>query len=547
MTSIPIHNPIFQVIPTAPALNGLNWQGNSSQLAWDETSVAQTLLNLAQPLWLVQQGDRLGISDSGSIATAPGGLPVVAFAPAGLPTSLGDPAFKATYGTPYACYAGSMANAISSVEMVLALGQQGLLASYGAGGVSTARIEEAIQRVKAALPNGPYAFNLINSPNETAMEQRTAGLYLEHGIRVIEASAYLALTPALVWYRVAGLSQAPNGQIMIGNRVIAKLSRKEVAKRFLEPAPQEILTQLLAEGKISEQQARLAQHVPMADDITVEADSGGHTDNRPLVSLIPTILALRDEIQAQHTYPSLVRIGAGGGIASPASALAALMMGAAYVVTGSVNQACLESGACQHTRNLLAQAEMTDVAMAPAGDMFEMGVKVQVLKRGTLFAMRAQKLYDLYLRYENWEEVPPKEREKLETTVFKRNFADIWAECVKFFGERDPHQVERGNANPKDKMALVFRWYLGLSSRWSNSGEKGREMDYQIWCGPAMGAFNDWVRGTYLATPENRHVADVTLQILTGAAYLMRLRLLGAMGYRFSPAIERYLPAKALV
>ncbi len=26
--------------------------------------------------------------------------------------------------------------------------------------------------------------------------------------------------------------------------------------------------------------------------------------------------------------------------------------------------------------------------MAPAADMFEMGVKVQVLKRGTLFAMR---------------------------------------------------------------------------------------------------------------------------------------------------------------
>ena len=34
----------------------------------------------------------------------------------------------------------------------------------------------------------------------------------------------------------------------------------------------------------------------MADDITAEADSGGHTDNRPFVALLPTILALRDEI-----------------------------------------------------------------------------------------------------------------------------------------------------------------------------------------------------------------------------------------------------------
>ncbi len=43
-----------------------------------------------------------------------------------------------------------------------------------------------------------------------------------------------------------------------------------------------------------------------------------------------------------------------------------------------------------------AQAEQAGVLMAPAADMFEMGVKVQVLERGTMFAMRAAKLYELY-------------------------------------------------------------------------------------------------------------------------------------------------------
>jgi NAD(P)H-dependent flavin oxidoreductase YrpB (nitropropane dioxygenase family) len=47
-------------------------------------------------------------------------------------------------------------------------------------------------------------------------------------------------------------------------------------------------------------------------------------------------------------------------------------------------------------REMLAQAEQADVIMAPAADMFEMGVKLQVLKRGTMFAMRAAKLYELY-------------------------------------------------------------------------------------------------------------------------------------------------------
>lgn len=56
-----------------------------------------------------------------------------------------------------------------------------------------------------------------------------------------------------------------------------------------------------------------------------------------------------------------------------------------------------------------------------------------------------------------------------------------WADTVKFFQERDPEQIARANQNPKRKMALIFRWYLGLSSKWSNSGEAGREMDYQIW------------------------------------------------------------------
>ena len=50
----------------------------------------------------------------------------------------------------------------------------------------------------------------------------------------------------------------------------------------------------------------------------------------------------------------------------------------------------------------------------------------------------------------------------------------------------------------KHRMALVFRWYLGKSSRWAISGESARRADYQIWCGPAMGAFNAWVNITGL-------------------------------------------------
>ena len=521
-----------------------------NQAAFELQAIGSNLRAINRPLYVIEQEGKIGLISADCDEQAirkQAGASYITCVPALPIEDLGDAGFKKTYRVSCAYYAGSMANGIASVELVVALGKAGLMGSFGAAGMTRTRLESGIQAIQAALPDGPYAANLIHSPSEDALERNAVEVYLEHGVHVVEASAFIDLTPSIVYYRAAGLSQSEDGEVLIANHVIAKLSRREVATKFMQPAPESILDQLVSEGRITPQQAGLAKKVPMADDITIEADSGGHTDNRPLVCLLPTMLALRDEMQAKFNYPVPVRVGAAGGISTPASALAAFMMGAAYVVTGSVNQSCVEAGASEHTRQLLAQAGMADVAMAPSADMFEMGVKVQVLKHGTLFPMRAQKLYDLYSRYDAVEQIPADEREKLEKQVFKRDFESIWQDTVKFFTERDPVQIERAQNNPKRKMALIFRWYLGLASRWSNSGEKGREMDYQIWCGPAMGSFNDWVRGTYLAGHENRHVADVALQILTGAACQYRLQALKLQGLQFPVELEQYYPVEPLL
>lgn len=456
--------------------------------------------------------------------------------------TLGDPDFRKTYGVRIAFYAGAMANGIASAEMVIALGKAGLMGSFGAAGMIRGKLEATVDLIQSELPKGPYAFNLIHSPNEEALEQNAVEVYLQKGVHVVEASAYLDLTPSIVYYRAAGLKQNADGNVEICNRVIAKLSRSEVALKFMQPAPVVILDKLVSEHKITREQADLALRVPMADDITVEGDSGGHTDNRPLVCLLPTMLALRDQVQEKYQYAVPVRIGAAGGISTPASVLGAFMMGAAFVVTGSVNQACVESGASLHTKKLLAEAGMADIAMAPSADMFEMGVKVQVLKRGTLFPMRALKLYEIYNHYDSIDQIPAVERIKLEKQVFQRDLESIWQETVKFFTERDPAQIERAKNNPKRKMALIFRWYLGLSSRWSNTGDLAREMDYQIWCGPSMGTFNDWTKLTYLSDPLKRCIVDVTLHLFTGAAYLYRVQLLKLHGFQVPSKIEQYYP-----
>ncbi len=470
-----------------------------------------------------------------------------AYLPAIAPTLFGDESFCQTYGTKYAFYAGAMANAIASIDMIIALGRAGMMGSFGAAGLVRGKLEAAVDAIQQALPDGPYAFNLINSPYEEALERNAVEVYLAKNIRVIEASAYLDITPSLAWYRISGLSKDAKGGVIIGNHVIAKISRREVATKFMQPVSEKILSLLLADNRISTAQAEMARLVPMADDVTVEGDSGGHTDNRPLVCLLPAMLALRDEIQAKYHYAQPVRVGAAGGISTPLSVLGAFMMGAAYVVTGSINQACVESGASQHTRNILSQTGMADVAMAPAADMFEMGVKVQVLKRGTMFYIRASKLYETYSMYDSIEAIPPEEREKLETQIFQRDMNSIWQDTVKFFKERDPRQIEQAEKNPKKKMALIFRWYLGLSSRWSNTGEPGREMDYQIWCGPSMGSFNDWAHSTYLAQPENRRVVDVTAHLFSGAAWQYRLQQLKLLGFELPIEFQNYRPTSPLV
>lgn len=532
-----------------PAFAGLPWYGRQNQLENSREGIRLAILSLTSPLWVVRVGDEIFITECGGFQEDGTGLIAerLAYLPALPSAALGDAAFKQTYGLDYAYYSGAMANAISSVEMVIALGKNGMMGSYGSAGMPLERIEIALQDIQSALPNGPYAVNLIHTPFEPGLELKLVALYLQYGVPVLEASAYMELSYSLVYYRAAGLSLDEDGQLQIKNRIIAKVSRKEVASRFMQPAPQEFLDQLIADGKITSLQAELAKTVPVADDITVEADSGGHTDNRPLVGLIPTMLALRDRIQAEQDYDIPVRVGAGGGISTPASALAAFEMGASYVVTGSVNQACIESGASEHTRKLLVQADMADVIMAPAADMFEMGVKVQVLKRGTMFAMRASKLYELYTRYESIEAIPDADRERIEKTIFRRKLDDVWADTAAFFKQRDPKQIVRAEEDGHYKMALIFRWYLGLSSRWSVVGEAGREMDFQIWCGPSMGSFNEWVRGSYLEEMENRRVVDVILQILNGAAYLKRVGILRAQGIQLAADLQNYYPEFSLI
>lgn len=474
----------------------------------------------------VALGGKLGPTDS------PGTWPVVGALAPMYPEWLGDRSFNEMHGTRFPYASGDMANGIATSRLVIEMGKGGFLGFFGAAGLTIDRIETAIDEIGQALgPTGaPFGFNLIHSPHEPALEAAAADLYLRRGVRKVSAAAFMALTPPIVRYAYSGIHLDASGVVQRPNAVFAKISRPEVARHFMNPAPVAMLDRLVADGQLSIDEARLAANLPVAEDFTIESDSGGHTDNRPLAPLFSAIQAVRDEVVAEQRYDRPIRLGAAGGIGTPQAVAAAFALGASYVLTGSINQACVESGLSDEGKRMLALADIADVTMAPAADMFELGVELQVLKRGTMFAPRAKKLGELYRTYPSIDAIPVDEIRNLETRIIGMTVSECWTATRTFWMGRDAAQVARAESDPRHKMALMFRSYLGLSSRWSIDGVADRHMDYQIWCGPAMGAFNAWVAGSFLAQPENRTVAQVAKNLMEGAASVTRAQQLRTYG-----------------
>lgn len=461
---------------------------------------------------------------------------VTAVLPALYPEWLGDRSFCETHGVRFPYVVGEMANGLTTTRMVIEAVRAGFLGFFGAAGLEPARIEDAVAQLSRELgADAPWGSNLIHSPQEPALEGATVEVYLRRGVRRVSASAFMKLTPPVVRYAAAGLTADAGGQVRRRHHLFAKISRPETARLFLAPPPREMLDALVSAGQLTREEADLARRVPLAGDVTVEADSGGHTDNRPLAAIFPSIARAAADLAAEHGYRREVRLGAAGGIGTPSAVAAAFALGAAYVLTGSVNQAARESGLGESGKALLAQAGVADVAMAPAADMFELGAQVQVLRRGTLFAARARRLREIYKSFDSIEEIPAAERARLEKEIFQLPLETVLEQTERFWAARDPRQNERAGRDPKHRMALCFRWYLGQSSRWAIADDPTRKADYQIWCGPAMGAFNDWVRGSFLEDPSRRTVAQIGRNLLEGAIAVVRAQQLRACGVPVPP------------
>jgi trans-AT polyketide synthase, acyltransferase and oxidoreductase domains len=455
--------------------------------------------------------------------------------------NLGHPEFRADYGVKYAYTAGAMYKAIASEALVVALGRADLLGYFGTGGLALSEIEAAIRSIKAqSTESQPFGMNLLHNIAQPALEEQTVDLFLSLGVRFVEAAGYMQVTPSVVRYRLSGLSHGPGGTIATPHLVLAKVSRPEVARAFMSPAPDAIIRELVAGGGLTPQEAELGQYIPVAGDICVEADSAGHTDQGVAYVLMPAMLHLRDEMMSRYSYQKRIRVGAAGGIGTPEAAAAAFIMGADFITTGSINQCTVEAGTSARVKEMLQDINVQDTAYAPAGDMFEVGAKVQVLRKGVFFPGRANKLYELYLRHNSLDDIDVQTRKQIEEKYFKRSFEDVWIETSDYYSRINPGF---GNSEPtaKQKMALVFRWYFVHTTRVALRGVEEEKVNYQVHCGPALGAFNQWVKGTALESWGNRYVSDIGERIMKGAAAVLTERYKEMVAAKSTSPLSRHL------
>lgn len=437
---------------------------------------------------------------------------------------LGSELFRKEYGIKYAYVAGAMYRGIASKELVIRMAKANMLAFLGTGGLSLAEIRQNIIAIQEALVKGEvYGMNLLYNIAAQSFEMDTVALYLKYGVQHIEAAAYMQMSVPLVYYRLKGLRLNENGTVVCDHKILAKVSRPEVAEQFMRPAPANIVSKLLEEGLITAQQALLAKNFPMSYDICVEADSGGHTDRGVALVLLPAIQQLKAAMEKEFAYDQPIRIGLAGGLGTPQAIACAFVMGADFVLTGSINQCTVESGANQVVKDLLQDINVQDTDYAPASDMFEIGAKVQVLKKGLLFPARANKLFALYSNYGSIEEIPAKTIEQLERNYFKKPLTEIWTDTKSYLAKKGKHaEIEKAELNPKHKMGLVFRWYFAHSRQVAFEGLLSEKVNFQVHTGPSLGSFNQWAIGTGLENWKDRHVDDIGIRMMEGAAGLLK-------------------------
>lgn len=445
---------------------------------------------------------------------------------------LGAKKFKQDYMVDYAYVAGGMCHGISSVELVVKMAKVGMLAYFGTHGLSLERVDREIDRIEQALNTSQanvYGVNLTCVDSNPQRQVELVELFIRKNVKNIEVSGFTQITSELVKFRLLGLTENVDGDVIRNHKILLKTARADIAQSFMQPAPDYLVEKLLADKEITPHQAALAKKVFIVDDVCVEGDPGWRSSQAVNMINLPEVIRLR-KVQMEKYQPQLhmsfsPRVGSAGGIGTPEAMAAVFSLGADFVMTGSINQCSVEASVSDKVKNILQSLSPQDTCHVPAGEVFESGAKVQVVRKNSFFPSRAQKLYDLYRLYNSTDELDKNTKQQIETHFLGETFENVY-QVIEQSGIVSREAIQQAEKSSKAKMALIFKYYFEQSIQntlQENIGVQAKHSNdnYQIYCSQAQGAFNQWVKGTELENWESRHVDKIAQHLLQSASKLL--------------------------
>jgi trans-AT polyketide synthase/acyltransferase/oxidoreductase domain-containing protein len=276
---------------------------------------------------------------------------------------------------------------------------------------------------------------------------------------------------------------------------------------FLRPPPGELVEQLLRTGQLTSAEARDARRLPVATDIYVQPEP----DGGPAAGLLlPVLRAVRDASHSRDGHAEPVPVGV-GGIGTPEEIATAVLLGADFLVTGTINACTPQARTSEAVKGLLAEVTMDDTVLAPSAELFRLGGREHLVRRATLFPARAAHLYRLYLARTPLSQLSPETRQVLESDYFGEPLDRVLSS-------------EHGQ-EPQPGIAELLARYFGLGARAASRGQLEQQLNWHIPCGPEMGAFNLAAGKLGLAGWHERDVAVVAERLSAAGAQMLDRRL----------------------
>jgi trans-AT polyketide synthase/acyltransferase/oxidoreductase domain-containing protein len=326
-------------------------------------------------------------------------------------------------------------------------------------------------------------------------------------------------TKALLSFRFAGIGDG------IERKILVRISHEHAATQFLQPVSAEILDNLVIQGILSESDKELAKTKSVATDLMVETESF----SSPGKNFSHLFFALRS-LRVRFLQPGedLAGLGLCGGIATPESLSSALAVGADFVITTDINRLSIEAEQAEKVREYLLAARPDDFTMVSMPEYFGTAARVPIFKFGSVFAIRATRMDQIYRRVSESGYLSSDDREFLLKQWPDQKLKDELSRIATNGDEILPETNQ--SSKLKEIISASFLRFLQDSLELLKAVVPGREKEYQIRCSADTGVFNEWRKGGNLGQAANITVTQIAHALLSGAALSRRILQLKEKG-----------------